>query len=120
MIRSALIKKSAQTELARNAVKDKADLTAFRQKPTPKLIFGIFLIVFSYVVCWPLVGALGIMAVYLEKPLIVVIGGPLAVGFSHLVFILGMALGGAEYTRIFLRWVARVMVEKYLPPGESA
>lgn len=119
MWRATLIKKLARTEFARKAVEDKADLSAFREKPTPKLFFGLFLLTFSYVICWPLVAALGMMSVAFGKPLIVIIGGPMAVGLSHLVFILGMALGGADYSKIFLRWAARVMVEKYLPPGES-
>ena len=112
MKRSVIIKKLAQTEFVRNAIADKADLSAFRQKPTATIILGMFLIVFSYVIGWPAVGALGTLSVVMEKPLILIIGGPLIYGLSHLVFLLGMILAGADYTKIFLRWAARVVVEK--------
>lgn len=117
---SVLMKKLARTEFARKAIEEKADLSAFCQIPTPKVIFGIFLLVFSYVICWPMVGALGMLAVAWGKPLLIFIGGPLAIGLSYLVFILGMALGGADYVKVFFRWAARVMIEKYPPPGASA
>ena len=35
-------------------------------------------------------------------------------GLSHLVFLAGMYLSGAEYTAIFLRWLTRVSVERLL------
>jgi len=80
---------------------------------------GIFLITFSYVIAWPAIGALGTLSVYMEKPLILIIGGPLTYVLSHLVFMLGMVLAGADYTKIFLRWATRITVEKYIPPGKS-
>ena len=46
--------------------------------------------------------------------LLLVIGGPVLYGLSHLVFILGMYLAGAKYTKIFLRWATRVAVERWL------
>jgi hypothetical protein len=58
------------------------------------------------------------MAVYFKKPLIIIIGGPLTYGLSHLVFILGMYLAGAKYTKIFLRWAARVTMEKFLDSAD--
>jgi hypothetical protein len=54
------------------------------------------------------------LAVYLQKPLVAIIGGPLTYGLSHLVFLAGMYLAGAEYTRIFLRWATRMAVEKFM------
>ena len=54
------------------------------------------------------------VAVYFEEPLIAAIGGPLVYAFSHLVFLLGMYLAGAEYTWIFLRWATRAAMLKLL------
>ncbi|MEA3231083.1 MAG: hypothetical protein U9Q05_04930, partial [Thermodesulfobacteriota bacterium] len=119
MMKSAIIEKIAKTRFVRKAIEDRADLSAFRQKPTPRILLGVFLIAFSYVIAWPAIGALGILSVYMEKPLILIIGGPLTYVLSHLVFLLGMVLAGADYTIIFLRWAARVTVEKYIPPGKS-
>ena len=112
-----IIKKFAETRYVRSAIEDKADLSAFKKKPSARVVFGISTIAFSYVIGWPAVAALGALSVYLEKPLIVAIGGPLVYGLSHLVFILGMYLAGADYTKIFLRWATRVTVEKLSQKG---
>jgi len=79
-----------------------------------RIIAGVAAIGLSYVICWPAITALGALAVYLKKPLLLVIGGPLLYGLSHLVFILGMYLAGAKYTKIFLRWATRVAVERWM------
>jgi hypothetical protein len=113
-MRSKFIRKIAQTEFARSAVADKADLTAFKQRPSVRVVAGISLIGFSYIIGWPAVAALSALAVYLQKPLVAIIGGPLTYGLSHLVFLAGMYLAGAEYTRIFLRWATRMAVEKFM------
>jgi hypothetical protein len=109
---SRIIKKIANTPYARKAVEEKADLTAFKQKPSARILLGVFLIGFSYVIGWPTVSALAGLAVYLQEPWVAVIGGPLAYGLSHLVFMAGMYLAGAEYSAIFLRWATRMLVEK--------
>ena len=109
-----MINRIANTDYVRSAINDKADLSAFRQKPTVRIIIGVSTILFSYVISWPAIGALGAISVYLNKPLLIVVGGPLLYGFSHLVFIFGMYLAGAKYSKIFLRWATRVAVEKLL------
>jgi hypothetical protein len=98
---------------------DKADLSAFKEKPSVRIIMGVSAILFSYVISWPAIGALGALSVYLNKPLLVVIGGPALYGFSHLVFIFGMYLAGAKYSKIFLRWATRVAVEKLMSKSYS-
>ena len=109
-----IIKKFAETRYVRSAIADKADLSAFKKKPSVRVVLGISAIAFSYIIGWPAVGALGALSIYLEKPLIVAIGGPITYGLSHLVFLLGMYLAGADYTKIFLCWAARVSVEKLM------
>lgn len=113
-MKSAMAKKFIETEFVRSAVADRADLSAFKKRPSLKTIAGIFAIGFSYLIGWPAVGALGTLSIYLREPLIAIIGGPVTYGLSHLVFLLGMYLAGADYTKMFLRWVARVAAEKYL------
>ena len=108
-----IVKRIANTPYARKAVEEKADLNAFKQKPTVRILLGVFLIGFSYVIGWPAVGALSGLAVYLNEPLVAVIGGPLTYGLSHLVFLAGMYLAGAKYSAIFLRWATRMLVEKW-------
>ncbi len=94
------------------AVHDHADLSAFGEKPSLRIILGLLAIGLSYLIGWPAVAGLGIVAVKLHQPWIAVIGGPLTYGLSHLVFILGMYLCGAEYSVIFLRWLSRKGVEQ--------
>ena len=104
----------SRKRFVRAAIADKADLSAFNGPPTPKVIVGVGAIVVSYVIGWPMVTFLGGVAVYLEEPLIAAIGGPLVYGLSHLVFLLGMYLAGAEYTLIFFRWATRAAMLKLL------
>ena len=109
-----LVKRIAEIEYVRCAMTERADLSAFRKKPTPRMVTGIAVMAFSYIIGWPAVGGLGALSFYLNKPLIVAIGGPLVYGLSHLVFILGMYLAGAAYVLIFFRWLTRVGMEKLL------
>ena len=95
-----------------NAVARKADLEAFREKPSLRIIFGLLTIGLSFLFGWPAVAGIGVVAAKVHQPWIVVIGGPLIYGFSHLVFIFGMYLCGAKYSMVFLRWLTRKGVEQ--------
>jgi hypothetical protein len=114
-----ILNRIADTDYVRSALNDKADLSAFKEKPSVRILAGVSAILFSYVISWPAIGALGALSVYLNKPLLVVIGGPLLYGFSHLVFLFGMYLAGAKYAKIFLRWATRIAVEKLLSKSYS-
>jgi len=113
MIRQNIIKFGA-TDYVRSAIADQADLSAFKGKPTPVVLVGVFAIGFSFVIGWPAVAAMGVLAVKLHNPWIAAVGGPLTYGLSHLVFLLGMYLSGAVYSLIFLRWLTRISMEKML------
>jgi len=110
----SIIKRICETGYVRSAIKDKADLSAFKEKPSIRTILGVSAIGFSYIIGWPAISALGALAVYLNRPWLIVIGGPLLYGLSHLVFLLGMYLAGANYTKIFLRWATRMAIEKWM------
>jgi hypothetical protein len=110
----SLIKRISESEYVRSAIEDKADLSAFKEKPSIRVTLGVAAICFSYIIAWPAITALGALAIYLKRPLLVAIGGPLLYGLSHLVFLLGMYLAGYNYTKIFLRWATRVAVEKWV------
>ncbi len=109
-----IIQKAADTGFVRKAIADKADLSPFRERPSPRAIAGISAIGISYIIGWPAVAFLGILSIHFKKPMIAIVGGPLTYGLSHLVFILGMYLAGADYTRIFLRWGTRKVMEKMM------
>jgi hypothetical protein len=109
-----VLERIAQTRFVQKAIAEQADLSAFKKKPTLRIVAGIFAICLSYIIGWPAVTALGTISICLKEPLIVAIGGPLTYGLSHLVFIFGMYLAGAEYSKIFMRWATRVAVEKLI------
>jgi hypothetical protein len=113
MIRQTILK-IAETGFVRSAIEEQADLSAFKEKPTSMVLAGVFAIGFSFVLGWPMVAALGILAVKMHNPWIAAVGGPLMYGSSHLVFLLGMYLSGAVYSMIFLRWLSRISMEKLL------
>jgi len=114
MFTKELIEKIADIAFVRRAIEERADLTAFKGKPSLEVIVGVTLIILGSLLGWPAVAVLGVLAVKLNEPLLAVIGGPLVYGFSHLVFMLGMYFSGAKYTVIFFRWFCRVTVERLL------
>jgi hypothetical protein len=109
---SKIVKRISETRFVQDVMAEQADLTAFRQRPSPRMIAGISAIGISYLIGWPAVGLLSMVSLHLQEPLIVAIGGPMTYGLSHLVFILGMYLAGAEYARVFFRWATRMAVER--------
>jgi hypothetical protein len=109
-----ILEKVAATRFVQKAITDQADLSPFRERPNPRTIAGISAIGISYIIGWPAVAFFGVISVHYEKPMIAIIGGPLTYGLSHLVFILGMYLAGADYTRVFLRWATRKTMEKLM------
>lgn len=111
---AGIIKRIAETAYVRQAIADKADLGEFKKKPTIRILLGMAAIIVSYIICWPAIGVLGTLSIYFGKPLLLVIGGPLLYGLSHLVFLAGMYLAGEKYTRIFFRWATRVTMEKLI------
>jgi len=112
-----IIKRIAETNYVRSAIKDKADLSSFKKRPSTRVVAGISAMGISYLIGWPAISVLGAVSIYLEKPLLIAVGGPLAYGISHLVFLLGMYLGGIGYAKVFLRWATRMTMEKLMDKG---
>lgn len=113
IIRQSIVK-VGMIDYVRAAILEQADLSAFKEKPTPVVLAGVFAIGFSFVIGWPAIAALGVLSLKLHNPWIITVGGPLTYGLSHLVFLLGMYLSGAKYSLIFFRWLTRVSMERLL------
>lgn len=119
-----LIARVSRTRFVRGAIAEGADLSAFRERPPARTICGVGLIALSYIIGWPMVGVLGVLSIYFNRPVLLVVGGPAVYILSHLVFLLGMYLAGVRYSFIFLRWLTRVamlrlmkMADIPLPPS---
>jgi hypothetical protein len=111
-----IARRLARTRFVQRAVEDQADLSAFREKPSARLVVGLLLIGLSFVAGWPVVTLCGIIALYTGRPLVLLIGGPAAYAASWLIWGAGMLLAGAEnirYGGILFRFVVRRFVEKH-------
>jgi len=108
----------ARKEFCRNAINERTDLTVLRQKHTLPEIIGIFLIVFSFIIVIPSFFIVGLIAADLKKPMVGIIGIPLAYGISWLILILGMYLTGPRYAKALRRWITNLVLEKIL--GDDA
>ena len=104
----------AKTKFASRAIKDRADLSAFKGKPTAKHLLGIFLMCCSYIIGWPAVGLIGAISIYWHQPLLIIIGGPLLLIIAHLVFLAGVYFAGGKYIMVFFRWATRATLEKLM------
>ncbi len=113
-----IIKKTAlyfaRKKYCKSAIEERADLSAIREKPTLSMKVGLGLIAFSYVIGLPAVIAMGVLAVWMKKPLVAVIGGPLIYTISTLMFIIGIKMAGKKYFQVLSRWLVRVVLEKIL------
>ena len=106
----------AKTKYIREVLEHPADLSEFRERPTPRLIAGLILMGFSYLIGWPAVAALTVLAVWFREPLIAVIGCPATYGLSHLVFLAGAWLARAPH---YMGLLARYAIGKLLRGGRA-
>lgn len=91
------------------------DLREFKERPTPRLIAGLILMGLSYVIGWPAVAALSALAVWLEEPMIAVIGCPITYGLSYVVFIVGAWLARApHYIGAMAKYLIQFSLKKLL------
>jgi hypothetical protein len=104
----------AKTKFASRAINDGEDLSAFKEKPTVRKYFGIFLMCCSFIIGWPAVGLIGAFSIYWHEPLLIIIGGPLLLVIAHILFLAGMYLAGGKYVMVFFRWATRVTLEKLM------
>jgi hypothetical protein len=114
--RRFLAKKLASTAYVRRAIEEQVTLDAFKTSPSPRFLFGIGLILFSFVLGWPMVALFSILSAYFHAPALLILG-PVFYGFSHLVWMSGMCLAGRnsiKYADALLSWTLRKAVERVL------
>ena len=69
-----------------------------------KTITGIALIAASYLFSWPLIGLLGLISTYLDRPLIISAGGPAVYVFSYVLLFVGIYFAGKKYVKHVFDW----------------
>jgi hypothetical protein len=105
----------AETKYIRGTLEHPADISEFRERPTPRLIAGLILMGFSYLIGWPAVTALIFLAAWLNESLIAVIGCPATYGFSYLVFFAGAWLARTpHYMGLLTRYAIGKLFRKLL------
>ena len=114
--RHFLARKLASSAYVRRAVEKEVTLGALKTSPSPKFFLGMGLVLFSYVLGWPMVGLFSVLSAYFKAPILLVLG-PAFYGFSHLIWMFGMYLAGRDcmkYADIMLSWSLRKAVGKTL------
>ena len=96
----------------KRAVAQQDALCVFREKPSLRVYLGTGFILISYVIGWPAVAVLGLIALHTGEPLILAIGGPLIYGLSHLVFWIGLYLAGKRYALALAYWASSKALAK--------
>jgi peptidoglycan/xylan/chitin deacetylase (PgdA/CDA1 family) len=112
----SLARKIAGSAYVRGAIEKEATLDALKTRPSSKFFFGMGLVLFSYILGWPMVGLFSILSAYFQAPALLILG-PAFYGFSHLVWMFGMYLAGRDcmkYADVILKWGLRKAVGKTL------
>lgn len=99
----------------RKIMEHPADLSEFKERPTPRLIAGLILMVLSFIIGWPAIFTLSALAVWYQQPLIAVIGGPLAYALSCIVFFIGAWMARApHYLNTLTKYTMQSFLKKIL------
>ncbi len=115
MIRRKIAKYLVERKYIAEILDHPTDLSEFKERPTKRVITGLILIGLSYIIGWPAVAALSILAVWFGEPMIAVIGCPTTYGLSYLVFIAGAWLARApHYINILARYTIQLFLRKLL------
>ena len=111
MIRRKIAEYLAERKYIIEILENPADLSEFKERPTKRVIAGLILMGLSYIIGWPAVAALSVLAAWLREPMIAVIGCPTTYGLSHLVFIVGAWLARAPH---YMGTLARYTIQFFL------
>jgi hypothetical protein len=115
MIRKKIAKYLAGRKYIIEILENPTDLSEFKERPTKRLITGLILMGLSYIIGWPAVAALTILAAWFREPMIAVIGCPTTYGLSCLVFLVGAWLARApHYMETLARYAIQIFLRKLL------
>jgi len=111
-----LARKLASTAYVRRTIEKQVTLDAFKTPPSTRFLFGVGLVLFSFVLGWPMVALFSFLSAYSHAPALLILG-PVFYVFSHLVWLLGTYLAGRDcikYADMILSWGLRKVAERAL------
>ncbi len=115
MIRRKIAKYLAGRKYIIEILENPANLSEFKEPLTTRLITGLILMGLSYIIGWPAVAALGVLAAWSQEPMIAVIGCPTTYALSYVVFIVGAWLARApHYLGILARYALQIFLRKLI------
>ncbi|MGE5839386.1 MAG: polysaccharide deacetylase family protein, partial [Deltaproteobacteria bacterium] len=104
-----LARKLASTTYVRRAIEKQVTSDAFKTSPSPRFLLGVGMVLFSFVIGWPMVALFGVLSAYSHAPTLLIVGSAFY-GFSHLVWMFGMYLAGRnciKYADAVASWILR-------------
>ena len=110
MIRRKIGQYLAGKKYIKEMLDNPADLSEFKERMTPRLITGLILMALSFIIGWPAVAALSVLAVWYKEPLIAIIGCPTTYALSYVVFIVGAWLSRAPH---YMETLARYTIQYF-------
>ncbi len=108
-----LAERLRNTRLGQRALEQPDGLGFLKEKPTPRVYFGLGLIIFSYTISLPAFALVGYLSVNWEEPWIAVIGVPAAFIAVHLIFVMGAFLAGGNYAKNTFLWACKHFLLKF-------
>ncbi len=87
------------------------DLSLFQKPPGPRFALGLIIVGASYVLGWPAMTVVGILAVYWRMPKLGVVGVPLLYATSWVVFGVGILLAGKD-TMVYAKALSLFALQK--------
>jgi hypothetical protein len=115
MIRRKIARYLAKKKYIKEMMENPADLSEFKERPTPRLIAGLILMVLSFIIGWPAVVALSALAVWFKEPLIAIIGCPATYALSYVVFIIGAWMSRApHYMNTLTKYALQFFLRKLI------
>jgi hypothetical protein len=103
------------TKLVRKARETPVDPVLLKP-PSARIVTGLILLGASYLLGWPAIALLGVVAAWLRRPILLAVGPPLY-GLSWLVFAIGLLFIGSKSVstgRAFGLLLVRKLAERYL------
>ena len=110
MIRKRIAQYLSGKKYFQDILEHPTDLSEFKEHMTPRLITGLSLMAFSFIIGWPMVAALSVLAAWYQEPLIAIIGGPTTYALSYVVFFVGAWLSRAPY---YMGSVVRYLIQYF-------